>query len=75
MAKAKQNPPAAPAAEQPTPPAAPAAEQGDAPALRNVPFIGASNKVLDMIHAKHGEAQVGDWQVEEFAAHGWQLKD
>ncbi len=88
MAKAKQTPPAATAAEQPTtppaataaeqpttPPAATAAEQGEATALRNVPFVGPSNKVLAMVHANHGEAHVGDWQVEEFAALGWALKD
>lgn len=60
MAKAKNTPPADEA-----PPAV---------AHKNVPFTGAGNRVLTMVHAEHGEAQVGDWQVEEFAALGWTVK-
>lgn len=73
MAKAKQTPPAAPVAEA-QPSVSPAAPVAEAQALRNRPFTGAGNRVLDMVHPQHGEAQVGDWQVEEFAALGWLLK-
>jgi hypothetical protein len=71
MAKAKQIEPVAP--EQP----AVAPEQ---PAVapeqpRNRPFLGGdANRSVVMVHADHGEAQVGDWQVEEFATLGWSVK-
>ena len=46
--------------------------------LRNVPFNDTDptkNATLILVHPQHGQAVVGAWQVEEFAARGWTAKD